>query len=360
MRENKTAHRAAGIGLILVVLTAFGLTAALYTHAFSNPAEITLRTARIGLVMDPGNVVKMRGIKVGTVGAVHRVEGGFAELVLEIDRDELDRIPANVGARIRSTTVFGAKYVELVTPDAPVTARLAAGDTLEATGVTTEVNTVFRSLDKVLTGIDAADLNVTLTELARALDGRGDTIASIATQASDYLTDLEPLLPQLRRDLVEVARFARLGEQVSPALLRILENATVTGRTIVTQQQAIDQLLVDLSILGGKGAEVLGVNADALTSLLRALRPTTGTLAAYSSELPCLLEGLANARGVMADVIGGTSAGLRARVSIRSELPPYTRAKDLPTLARGHGVGCHGMPLLRPDQIPVPEKGAPQ
>ncbi|HSV37236.1 MAG TPA: MCE family protein, partial [Nocardioidaceae bacterium] len=111
---------------------------------------------------------------------------------------------------------------------------------------------------------------------------------------------------------------------------------------------------------GGKGAQVLGVNATALTGLLRSLRPTTGTLSAYSSELPCLLEGLANARGVMAKVIGGTDAGLRARVSIRSALPAYTFPRDLPASPRGTGPDCHGMPLLSPSQIPFPEKGAPQ
>ncbi|HSV38891.1 MAG TPA: MCE family protein, partial [Nocardioidaceae bacterium] len=219
MRENKTMHRVAGIGLILVVLSAFVLTAALYTHAFSNPADITLRTSRIGLVMDPGNVVKMRGIKVGTVGEVHPVDAGTAELVLEIDRDQLAHIPANVTAQIRSTTVFGAKYVELVAPADAVAERLDAGAVLTVAGVTTEINTVFRSLDRVLTGIDAADLNTTLTVLARTLDGRGDSIAAIATQADSYLAKLEPLLPQLRRDLREAAAFARVGEAVSPALL---------------------------------------------------------------------------------------------------------------------------------------------
>jgi len=360
MRESRKAHHVAGIGLTLVVLAAFMLTGAFYTRAFSDPAVVTLRTDRIGLVMDPGNQVKMRGIVVGRVGEVRSVPGGGAELVLELDRDELDRIPANVIARIRSTTVFGAKYVDLVAPRDPADEQLAAGAVLHSTRVTTEVNTVFRSLDRVLTGIDAADLNVTLTVLARTLEGRGDDIADVALQASNYLGRLEPLLPQLRRDLAAIARFSRLGEAISPALLRMLDNATVTGRTLVTEQEALDRLLVDLAILGGKGAEVLGTHGDALTALLGNLRPTTATLAAYSSELPCLLQGLARTRGVMADVIGGTDAGLRARVSIRSELPAYANPRDLPTYPRGTGAACHGMPWLSPAQIPAPEKGEPQ
>ena len=359
MAETGIKVRAAGAGLVLVILAAFLLTGALYTHAFSDPAEVTVRTARAGLVMDPGNKVKMRGIEIGTVGDVRSTDSG-AELILEIDRDQLDRIPADVEARIRATTVFGAKFVELVAPAQATSARLASGAVLDATGVTTEINTVLKGLDRLLTGIDAADLNSTLTVLSRTLSGRGDDIATIAADADAYLTRLEPLLPALRRDLVEVARFARLGNEISPALLRILENASVTSTSVVDEQRALNQVLVDLSILGGDGARVLGVNGAALASLLANLRPTASTLRAYSSELPCLLLGLDETRKIMADVIGGTSAGLRARLTFRSELAPYTVPKDLPTDPVGRGPGCEGLPRLSADQIPTPERGVPE
>lgn len=361
MSRDTTARavRLAGIGLVLTVTAAFALTIALYTRAFADPAELTLETSRAGLVMDPGGKVKLRGVEIGRVGSVERAGEGV-EITLEIDRDELDSVPADVVAEIRATTIFGAKYVELVPPAKSGGTSIAEGATIQASGVTTEVNTVFDGLDRVVSGIDIASLNSTLSVLAGTLSGRGDDIAAVAAKADSYLTKLEPLLPQLRRDLREVARFARLGVEVSPALLSILRNATVTAGTVSDEQAALDRLLVDLSLLGGRAEKLLGDNGDALATLLESARPTAATLRAYSTELPCFLKGLDETRKIMADVIGGTDASLRAVVSIRSELSQYTFPKDLPGYPRGTGPDCHGLPRIKDSQIPIPERGTPQ
>lgn len=357
--SSRNLTRAAGTGLILVVVAALALAAAVYDRAFSNPAEVTLRTARSGLVMDPGNKVKLRGVEIGRVGSVE-LEDGRAVIVLEIDREHLDEVPANVSAQIRATTVFGAKYVELVAPDRPSSARLSDGDSLRTAGVTVEVNTVFDDLDKVLSGLDVSGLNGTLTVLARTLGGRGEQIAATAAEADHYLAQLQPELPQLRRVLYEAARFGRLGIRVSPALLEILRNATTTAATVNEQEKAITRLLVDLSVLGDHGARVLAADGDALATLLRTLRPSTATLHAYSTELPCLFQGLDNTRKIMAGVIGGTSHGLRALVSLRSRLPKYTVPRDLPGLPAGRGPDCAGLPMLGSGQVPYPERGPAQ
>lgn len=357
--QSKALVRTAGVGLIALVVGVFGVTAAFYTRAFSDPAQVTVQTDRAGLVMGPGGKVKLRGVEIGRVGSVSSAPGG-AELVLEIDRDQLERIPANVHALIKSTTVFGAKYVELVAPQSPSSVRLAAGDVIDARGVTTEVNTVFEGLDSLLSQIDVADLNTTLTVLARSLQGRGETISDLAVRLDGYLTRLEPLLPAVRRDLVAVARFARLARAVSPALLRILENAAVTGRTVATEQQALHRLLVDLSVLGEAGTRLVGITDDDLVSLLRSLRPTTSTLRAYSSELPCFLQGLDRTQQIMTKSLGGLDAGLRARIGFRSELPPYRPGIDLPRLPIPRGPGCQGLPTIAPAQVPFPERGGPQ
>ena len=79
---------------------------------------------RSGLVMESNAKVKLRGVQVGRVASII---GGRepAPLKLEIDPDQIEHIPANVGAQIRATTVFGAKYVDLVYPSDPSPERLA-------------------------------------------------------------------------------------------------------------------------------------------------------------------------------------------------------------------------------------------
>ena len=357
--NETTKVRIGALSIVMVVVGAFALTAALYNRAFANPVEITVVSDRAGLVMDAGNKVKFRGVEIGRVGSVELVDGK-ARLVLQIDSDQFSGIPAGVKADIRSTTVFGAKYVELVPPRADARGTLAEGATISTLGVTTEVNTVFDGLDRVLSGVDVADLNQTLTVLAESLSGRGDEIADLAAQADDYLTRLQPLLPQVRQDLVEVARFSRLASDLSPALIDILRNVTVTAGTIVDKRTALHTLLVDLSVLGGHGAQVLGLNASALSELVRGLDLPSSTLRAYSTELPCFLMGMDRTRQMIGDVIGGTDATLRAHVSVRSKLSKYTYPGDLPGVPVGRGPDCHGLPVLTSSQVPVPERGEPQ
>ncbi len=67
-------------------------------------------------------------------------------------------IPANVEARIRAGTVFGAKFVELVYPSDPSPQRLSAGAIIESDNVSTEINTVFRDVADILDQVDPAKL----------------------------------------------------------------------------------------------------------------------------------------------------------------------------------------------------------
>ena len=60
----------------------------------------------------------MRGVQVGRVGTVTGAKNQVS-LKLEIDPDQIKYIPANVQARIRAGTLFGAKFVELVYPERP-------------------------------------------------------------------------------------------------------------------------------------------------------------------------------------------------------------------------------------------------
>ena len=92
---------------------------------------------------------------------------------VDIDADQAHFIPANVGAQIRATTAFGAKYVDLIYPDDPSTQRLSAGAVLLSRNVTTEVNTVFENLVGLLDQIDPAKLNAVLGALSEGFRGQG-------------------------------------------------------------------------------------------------------------------------------------------------------------------------------------------
>ena len=147
---SKLNHPAWWTALLIAVLVAFVLTcAALFAGTFASYVSVTLTAERSGLVMESGAKVKLRGVQVGRVGGITSGADGAA-LRLEIDPHEIRYIPANVEAQIRSTTAFGAKYVDLIYPPHPTTRRLSAGEVLHSRNVSTEVNTVFQNLVDVL------------------------------------------------------------------------------------------------------------------------------------------------------------------------------------------------------------------
>jgi phospholipid/cholesterol/gamma-HCH transport system substrate-binding protein len=86
--------------LLLVVLlgVAFWLTYSLFLGTFKATETVTLTSDRSGLVMETNARVKLRGVQVGRVASI---QGGSepVALKLEIDRDKIKYIPANVEAR---------------------------------------------------------------------------------------------------------------------------------------------------------------------------------------------------------------------------------------------------------------------
>jgi len=354
-RGHRVRIRVVGAVMIAVLVGVFALTGALYNRAFSHPAHISVEASRSGLIMDPGNKVKYRGVEVGRVLSVETTPEG-AVLELAVDRGRVDEIAANVGAEIRATTIFGAKYVELVDAASPSDDPLVEGTVIDARSVTEEVNTLFESLDGVLGTVDVVAVNDTLSTLAGALEGRGSDLGELAVSADRYLTALEPSLPQLRRDLRALADLSELGVRLEPALIRILDNATTTAQTLVSRRDALDRLLVDVALLGQTGASVLGVSADPLVQALQHLRPTTRTLAAYAAELPCFLRGLERTGHLAGDGAGATSPGLNLIVTLRSQLRPFSPATDRPQMLRGTGPTCGALPYLGASDVPAPDQ----
>jgi len=153
--------------LILVVATVgvVAATSTLFSGSFRSYVPVTVVSDRAGLVMERGGKVKMRGVQVGRVRAITTRQDRVS-LTLQIYPDQVKYIPANVHARIRATTLFSAKYVELVYPGDPSRARLAAGAVIRVDNVGTEVNTMFANLVGMLNQIDPAKLNAVLSALA--------------------------------------------------------------------------------------------------------------------------------------------------------------------------------------------------
>lgn len=353
MPHSTSTTRLVGLGMVAVLAGLIALAVAFYTQAFVSRVPVVLRTDRVGLVMDVGNNVTLRGVQVGTVTDVRVTDSG-AELVLGLDPDQIRRIPANVQARIEPSTVFGAKNVSLEQPAVPSTLRIAADAVLDNRQVTVEVNTVFDNLATLLRKVDAPKINVTLGELAKALDGRGDQIADLASTATEYLERINGKLPVLQKDLRALRGVTDVVADVAPDGLRILDNLTVTGSILVEQADQLDGFLLDIAVLAGNGQQVLAENHGDLAASMDLLRSPLSLLHEYDPGLGCFIEGLDETRKVLEPAVGGASPEVRLNTTISLGREPYQAPRDLPEIAADNGPACHGLPHLDESERPSP------
>ncbi|MFI5511305.1 MCE family protein [Mycobacterium sp. NPDC051804] len=287
-----TTRALAGLTGVVAIVAVVALAIALFRGDFTKTVPVTVISDRAGLVMNPDAKVKMRGVEVGRVASIATKPDGGAVLKLDMNPSELHLIPSNVAVNITSSTVFGAKYVELVPPTDPSSQILRGGQVIEGQHVTTEVNTVFERLVTVLDKIDPAKLSETLGAVATAFNGRGEKIGRSLSDFNAFLAKINPSLPNLSHDIeASVGTFSAYAD-ASPDLVATLNNSIQLSNSIVEEQQHLDEFLISSIGLADIGNEVIGGNRQALSDTLRVLVPTTELLGKYHETVGCGIGGL--------------------------------------------------------------------
>jgi phospholipid/cholesterol/gamma-HCH transport system substrate-binding protein len=293
MRAGDARIHPAWWALILIasIVTVVAVCTGMFFGSFNRFVPVTLSADRAGLIMDPGNDVRLRGVKIGKVADISSLDERGVSLKLDIDSAQLAYLPANVEADIKATTVFGTKYVDFVVPDQPSPQRLAAGAVVHARNVATEVNTVFESVMKLLNKIDPAKLNGILSALAEGLQGQGQTIGEATTAANQVLLQINPRTDTIRDDYRAFKKFSDAYGASAPDILKLLDAASTTSATLVDNRQQLDALLLGVSGFARSGTELLGPVKDNLVRALNVLPSTTSLLMKYNPQLTCMLTG---------------------------------------------------------------------
>jgi phospholipid/cholesterol/gamma-HCH transport system substrate-binding protein len=336
--------------MLVATLVALALIcSAFFVGTFRSYDVVTLTADRAGLVMESGARVKMRGVDVGRVGSVS-AGAGPVSLKLEMSPDQMRYIPANVRAEIKATTVFGAKYVELISPPEPSSVRLAPGAVLHSGNVATEVNTVFENLVGVLDQIDVAKLNATLTALADGLRGQGQRIGEATTDANQVLTALNARTEALDDDWRALNGFNRAYARAAPNILDTLKAASTTSETVITHANDLDALLLNTIGFSQAGINLLAHSKANLVRTINAAKPTTDLLMNYNPQYTCMLVGakwfLDNGGYDMMG--GGNGRSLVVDAGLLLGDDPYHYPDNLPLMAAKGGPGgkpgCGSLP----------------
>ena len=274
-------YKLAGLVLTLITIAAIVLVYFQFRGDFLDREKLTMISTRAGLSMDPGAKVTYNGVEIGRVGAVDEVDVGGeprAKITLDVDPKYFKYIPKNVDANISATTVFGNKYISFSSPENPSPQRITTSDVIDVTSVTTEFNTLFETVVSVSEKVDPIKLNQTLAATAEALDGLGDRFGQAIVQGNEILADLNPQMPQIRRDNQLLADLGEVYANAAPDLFDGLENAVTTARTLNEQQGNIDQTLMAAIGFGNTGGDIFERSGPYLVRGNEDLLPTSQLL----------------------------------------------------------------------------------
>ncbi len=247
--------------------------------------------------------------------------------------------------QILPTTLFGQKYISFVVPDKPSSTHLENNDVIPSSQVevNVELSRILAELFPLLRAVRPADLNMALNALATALEGRGDQLGETLVDLDDYLGVIEEHLPTLREDLIRLAEVAETYDDAAPDLLGVLGNLTVTSKTITQKRKEIDVFFSDVGGLAKTSTRILADNEANLIRIFEVTAPILKLLAAYSPEFPCLIQGAADYKPLLAK----TFEGNEVKQYIELFTPQYKAygPDDIPKYGEiGHGPWCSGLP----------------
>lgn len=332
---------------LLTGVAAMGIAAALVVGAVvlfrggaTVTAPVTVLSSRVGLIMNPDAKVKLHGAQVGKVAAIEDRPDGSAAIHLAMNPDYLQLIPANTGVQIVSSTVFGAKYVDLVPPAEPSAQPLHAGQVLDASHVTVEMNTVFEHLVDVLSQVQPEKLNETLGAMAQALGGRGNKLGQTMVDFDAMLTKIDPSLRTMSQEIATAPKVLNAYADAGPDLMDAARNASRLSDTIVERQQDLDTVLLSAIGLADIGNDVFSTNSNATIEAMHVLVPTTNLTNQYNQALTCALKG-------MEPLAMGPPQPLPGIMLLDSFLlgtERYRYPGNLPKVAASGGPQCMGLP----------------
>ena len=330
----------------LIVAVIVALVWCQFRGVFDQTTPLTLLSSRSGLSMEPGAKVTYNGVEIGRVAAVTAVKRDGkpqAKVSLDVNRQFVRLIPANVQAEIKATTVFGNKYIAFSSPPNPEPQRITPKDQIVASDVTTEFNTLFETVVSVAKQVDPIKLNQTLTATAQALSGLGTRFGQSIENGNEILDDVNPLMPRIREDNQRLADLADVYADAAPDLFDGLQNLATTAKTLNDEQSNIDAALMASVGFGNTGGEVFEKAGPYLVRGAADLVPTSALLDEYSPELFCTIRNYHDAEPAFSKFGGGENGySMVLHNEILGAGNPYVYPDNLPR------VNAHGGPEGRP------------
>ena len=269
------------------VLTGLMLTG----NLISNSEDAFAEFENCGQGLREGGDVKLRGVLVGRIGPLERIEEGDCRVGLNLFPESIEQIPANAGAEIRAKTVFGEKWVELIYPEDPDDDAIAAGDLIpkDRTLDPIEVETILDTGLPLLEAVDPENLSAALEALAEGFDGQEDDAITAIREGIQALRPLNEDKALLAEGIDQLEKSSDVLDDVDEDLLEALDNLDSVNEFTVSNSALIEENLNRAPILLDELSLLFETRFGDLTKLVDRGATVIGLISSRTKDLEDLL-----------------------------------------------------------------------
>lgn len=240
----------------------------------------------------PGDSVRMAGIRIGTVNAVHLQRDKTALVNFDTDRNVV--VTRGTKIAVRYLNLVGDRYLDLVDGPGPV-GTMAPGTQfpIDRTVPALDLDLLLGGLKPVIQGLNPRDVNALTSSLIQAFQGQGDTLQSLFAKTSSFsnvLGDNNQVIEQLIDNLNVVlstlgnadGKFADTIDRIEQLIAGLSADRDPIGTAIT----ALDNGTASLSDLLTQARPPLAGTVDQLNRLAPLVTGDQDRLEAAIQKMP--------------------------------------------------------------------------
>lgn len=289
MNFDRRSQALLGTIAVIVTLSLAVLAIKAAGGAFSDDYELVAVVDRAGFGLDNTSTVKVRGVTIGQVGSLDLQDDGTVEITLKIERGV--RVPETVTASVEPLSIFGPKFVDLVPGDGELDGPyLSDGDQMPDGIEPSELIETLDAISTLLKEVDADDISIFFSEVARGVEGLGEEIGTTIDNLGPIAEILQRNRGEIDSLLADAKALAETFENRAPTILAGSRDIQGTLDIIAASDDPLAELLTATDHLSSDLARVLRTSGDDLDRVVAGLDDVTLLLHDQLAQVPDLLE----------------------------------------------------------------------
>ncbi|MHB1891676.1 MAG: MCE family protein, partial [Acidimicrobiales bacterium] len=238
--------------------------------------------------LHPGAQVQMADIPVGSVASV-TLAANKAKVTMTIERSA--RVPADVTAQLRRTSILGQKFVDLVVPPSgPGSARLRNGERIARAVAVPGIQQLASAGAQVFGAVAPSQLSALVAAGAQGFGGQSAQLRELLDGFDSTVSAYAAHTATIRSVITSIDKLSSALAPDAQANAQAISNLAQTTAILASQSNRFESLLQALDNLSVQGNSILTGYLPDVTTQLHALASVTGAIASEQQDLGLVLH----------------------------------------------------------------------